>query len=78
MRMHMGVDWRPMPMPPLLWLNTAVLVAELSTLLVAKLPATAPVGDAMRYRNVNGVYMIGSHHRRHQCNSFICFSNQLL
>jgi cytochrome c oxidase subunit III len=28
MRMHMGADWRPMPVPPLLWLNTGVLVAS--------------------------------------------------
>ena len=28
MRMHMGTDWRPMPVPPLLWLNTGVLVAS--------------------------------------------------
>jgi cytochrome c oxidase subunit 3 len=25
MRMHMSHDWRPLPEPPLLWLNTAVL-----------------------------------------------------
>ena len=28
MRMHMGADWRPLPVPPLLWLNTGVLVAS--------------------------------------------------
>ena len=28
MRMHMGADWRPLPVPPLLWLNTGVLVAQ--------------------------------------------------
>src|SRR6476660_5846520 len=28
MRMHMGADWRSMPVPPLLWLNTGVLVAS--------------------------------------------------
>ena len=28
MRMHMGTDWRPLPVPTLLWLNTGVLVAE--------------------------------------------------
>ena len=28
MRMHMGADWRPTPVPPLLWLNTGVLVAS--------------------------------------------------
>src|SRR3954465_79436 len=25
MRMHMAADWRPMPVPKLLWLNTGVL-----------------------------------------------------
>ena len=28
MRMHMGTDWRSMPVPALLWLNTGVLVAS--------------------------------------------------
>lgn len=28
MRMHMGTDWRSMPVPPLLWLNTGVLIAS--------------------------------------------------
>jgi cytochrome c oxidase subunit 3 len=28
MRMHIGADWRPLPVPALLWLNTGVLVAS--------------------------------------------------
>jgi cytochrome c oxidase subunit 3 len=39
MRMHMGADWRPMPVPPLLWLNTGVLAASSVALHLAQVAA---------------------------------------
>ena len=32
MRMHMATDWRPLPLPGLLWLNTGVLIASSAAL----------------------------------------------
>src|SRR3712207_3468385 len=39
MRMHMGGDWRPLPMPTLLWINTGVLVLSSVALHRAQLAA---------------------------------------
>jgi cytochrome c oxidase subunit 3 len=39
MRMHMAADWRPLPMPALLWLNTGVLVASSAALHWAQVAA---------------------------------------
>jgi cytochrome c oxidase subunit 3 len=39
MRMHMGADWRPLPVPFLLWPNTAVLIASSLALHRAQLAA---------------------------------------
>jgi len=39
MRMHMGADWRPMPVPALLWLNTGVLAASSVALHLAQVAA---------------------------------------
>ena len=47
MRMHMGADWRPTPVPPLLWLNTGVLIASSVALHRAQVAA--------RRDNMNGV-----------------------
>jgi cytochrome c oxidase subunit III len=47
MRMHMGADWRPLPVPPLLWLNTGVLIASSVALHRAQVAA--------RGNNMNGV-----------------------
>ena len=39
MRMHMGADWSPMPVPALLWLNTGVLVVSSVALHLAQVAA---------------------------------------
>lgn len=39
MRMHMGADWRPMPVLPLLWLNTGILFLSSVALHLAQVAA---------------------------------------
>lgn len=48
MRMHMGADWRPLPVPFLLWPNTAVLVASSLALHRAQLAARGGSMDRTR------------------------------
>jgi hypothetical protein len=48
MRMHMGADWRPLPVPPLLWLNTGVLVASSVALHRAQVAARGGRMDGVR------------------------------
>ena len=42
MRMHMSADWRPVPLPRVLWLNTAVLA--LSSLALHRAQMAARIG----------------------------------
>jgi cytochrome c oxidase subunit 3 len=48
MRMHMGADWRPLPVPFLLWPNTAVLIASSLALHRAQLAALGGSMDRTR------------------------------
>jgi cytochrome c oxidase subunit 3 len=48
MRMHMGADWRPMPVPALLWLNTGVLIASSVALHYAQTAARSGRLDGVR------------------------------
>lgn len=48
MRMHMGADWRPMPVPSLLWVNTGVLIASSVALHRAQAAARGARMDGVR------------------------------
>jgi cytochrome c oxidase subunit 3 len=48
MRMHMGADWRPTPVPSLLWLNTGVLVVSSVALHRAQVAARRGRIDGVR------------------------------
>jgi cytochrome c oxidase subunit 3 len=48
MRMHMAADWRPLPEPGLLWLNTGVLVLSSMALERGRAAARRDEPDAMR------------------------------
>ena len=48
MRMRIGADWRPLPVPALLWLNTGVLVASSVALHRARSPRAADSMDGVR------------------------------
>jgi cytochrome c oxidase subunit 3 len=48
MRMHMAADWKPLPEPRLLWLNTGVLVVSSVALQRAKLAARSGRMDGVR------------------------------
>jgi cytochrome c oxidase subunit 3 len=48
MRMHMGSDWRPLPTPSLLWLNTGTLVASSVALHGAQVAAARQQAEGVR------------------------------
>ena len=48
MRMHMGADWRPLPVPFVLWPNTAVLIASSLALHRAQIAARGGSMDRAR------------------------------
>jgi cytochrome c oxidase subunit 3 len=48
MRMHVGGDWRPLPTPSLLWLNTGTLVASSLALQGAQVAARRHRAEAVR------------------------------
>jgi cytochrome c oxidase subunit 3 len=48
MRMHMATDWRPLPAPKLLWLNTAVLALSSLALHRAQMAARRGQNEATR------------------------------
>jgi cytochrome c oxidase subunit III len=53
MRMHMS-DWRPLPVPTVLWINTGVLVLSSMALYQAQVAATRGEGRRMRAALVAG------------------------
>jgi cytochrome c oxidase subunit 3 len=48
MRMHMAADWRPLPLPTLLWLNTGVLISSSVALQWAQVAAHRGRMDGVR------------------------------